>query len=223
KDIFNQGGFYFFSTLLIILIYERIDQMVILDRFDLTDLAGYFACFKLAFLIRFVSKSVNSAMYPYLSKLSSNDDIKAVELFKDIKLVNFLIALILSLPLILFSDGIIGFIYGDQFVEYSQVLKIMAIALIVSVSNQSDFNLMNSRGYSNFFLINSILTVIVQCTVIILLIKSMGVLSLVLAKYFAVICGFIFSTFLLVKNKVPINKVVLVFVSMTPFFVYYFI
>ncbi|KLE24598.1 lipopolysaccharide biosynthesis protein [Vibrio diabolicus] len=223
KDIFNQGGFYFFSTLLIILIYERIDQMVILDRFDLTDLAGYFACFKLAFLIRFVSKSVNSAMYPYLSKLSSNDDIKAVELFKDIKLVNFLIALILSLPLILFSDGIIGFIYGDQFVEYSQVLKIMAIALIVSVSNQSDFNLMNSRGYSNFFLINSILTVIVQCTVIILLINSMGVFSLVLAKYFAVICGFIFSTFLLVRNKVPINKVVLVFVSMTPFLVYYFI
>lgn len=223
KDIFSKGGFYFFSTLLIILLYERIDQMVILDRFSLTDLAGYFACFKLAFLIRFISKSVNSAMYPYLSKLSSNNDDKAEDLFKDIKLVNFSIAIILSLPLVFFSKEIISFIYGENFIEYSKVLQVMAIALIVSVSNQSDFNLMNSRGYSNYFLINSVLTVIVQCTVIIFLIKSMGVFSLVLAKYLAVIFGFIFSTFLLVRNNVDINKPVLVFVSMTPFVVYYLI
>ncbi|MBE4605957.1 hypothetical protein, partial [Vibrio navarrensis] len=70
KEIFSKGGFFFFLTLLIILIYERIDQMVLLSKFNLTDLAGYFACFKLAFLIRFISKSVNSSMYPYLSKLS---------------------------------------------------------------------------------------------------------------------------------------------------------
>lgn len=223
KEIFSKGGLYFFFTLLIILIYERVDQMVILDGFDLTDLAGYFACFKLAFLIRFISKSVNSAMYPHLSKLSSNDDVKAVELFKDIKLINFSVALMLSFPLVLFSEEIIRFIYGDQFVEYSQVLQVMAITLIVSVSNQSDFNLMNSRGYSNYFLINSVLTVIVQCSVIAILINSTGILSLVLAKYFAVIFGFIFSTLLLLKNKVALNKLVLIFVSMTPFFVYYFI
>ncbi|EHU4934660.1 hypothetical protein KY890_004080 [Vibrio vulnificus] len=223
KDIFSTGGAYFFVTLLVILMYERIDQMVILDGFELTDLAGYFACFKLAFLIRFISKSVNSAMYPYLSKLSSNDDVKALELFKDIKLVNFSIALILSFPLIFLSEEIIRFIYGDQFVEYSNVLQIMAITLIVSVSNQSDFNLMNSRGYSSYFLINSVLTVIVQCAVIMSLINSIGILSLVLAKYFAVIFGFIFSTLLLVRNNVAINKLVLTFVSITPFFVYFLI
>lgn len=223
KEIFSKSGFFFFLTLLLILIYERIDQMVLLSRFDLTDLAGYFACFKLAFLIRFISKSVNSAMYPYLSKLSSKDDIKSLDLFKDIKLVNFTIALILSFPLVFFSEDIISFIYGEKLIEYSQVLQIMAIALVVSISNQCDFNLMNSRGNSNYFLINSILTVIVQCVVILSLVNEIGIISLVLAKYVAVVFGFVFSTWLLIRNDIPINKFVMFFVSITPFFVYYVI
>ncbi|MBE4605628.1 hypothetical protein, partial [Vibrio navarrensis] len=152
---------------------------------------------------------------------SSKDDIKALELFKDIKLVNFTIALILSFPLVFFSEAIIGFIYGEQFIKYSQVLQIMAIALIVSISNQSDFNLMNSRGNSNYFLINSVLTVIIQCIVILSLVNKIGVVSLVLAKYVAVIVGFFFSTWLLIRNNISINKFVMFFVSMTPFLVYY--
>ena len=208
KEYFSREGLYFFFTGIFIVIFERIDQAIILSAFGLIELGGYFACYKLAFAVRFVTKSINSAIFPYLSKFNNNNPVEGLLLHLETKNINFAIAAIFCVPLFLFSESILLIIFGSDFIQYSTVLQIIAIALVISASNQVDFNLLNSLGKSKSFFINSVLTVTVQLIVIGLLFESHGIIGLAFARLCSVFIGLIYSQYLLYKEGIALNRTV---------------
>lgn len=204
----SREGAYFYLTAIIIIIFERIDQLVLVSTIGLTALGGYYACYKLSFAVRFISKTINTAIFPYLSRFASKDNPNELyELYLINRKTNFIIALVFTFILYTFSESILFFLFDDTFSQYEIVLEIMAVALLFSSLNQVDFNFLNALGKSKVFFQNSILTVSVQVIFIILFYSQLEVTALVLARLFAVIVGYLFASWHLRKygqNYIPL-------------------
>jgi O-antigen/teichoic acid export membrane protein len=222
KNYLSKEGFYFYATALLVLLFERIDQIVVLKQFGLSELAGYYACYKLAFAVRFLTKTINVAIYPLMSKYASNSASELTLLASNIKELNFIIASSLCLPIFLFSESIILVVFGEKYVIFNGVLELMTIALLISSSNQVDFNLLNSKGLSRYFFKNSILTVSVQLLAIYFTYEAYGIMSLAYARVLSVFIGFLYAHVLMNrfitnnKSHLAIDSVcVLVFIIAT--------
>ncbi|KZZ47678.1 hypothetical protein A3755_14765 [Oleiphilus sp. HI0085] len=123
-----------------------------------------------------------------------------VRFTSDIKVLNFLIAIACSLPLVFLSEQVINLFYGEELVAYSLILKFMALALVISSANQVDFNYLNSIGKSKVFFANSVITVFVQIFLIFMLLPIYGVETLVISKFLAVFTGFLIAQYSLYRS-----------------------
>lgn len=201
----SKEGKFFYLTALVVLIFERIDQVVLIAIFGISELAGYYACYKLSFAVRFITKTINTSIYPYLSDLvcrEKQDDF--FDLYRVSRLVNFTIAFVFTSVLYLFSEQILSLLFAREFVEYKLVLEVMAVALLFSALNQVDFNFLNAQGNSKLFFTNSLVTVCVQLVCIFLLYTSLGLIALVFSRLVASVVGHLFASWNLKEYKVSI-------------------
>jgi len=191
----SKEGLFFYLTIIVIIIYERIDQVLIITLIGTSSLAAYYALFKLSYGVRFLTRSINTIFYAFLSKNFSHTD--SLLMYKFNRNLNFVISLIFTIIILMFSQKVIYLFFGQNFVKYSLILEIMSVGLLFSSLNQVDFNFLNSKGYSKLFFKNSVLTVFIQLLVIVLTYKKYGLIGFAFAKLSAVIVGSLYSYYYL--------------------------
>lgn len=100
---------------------------------------------------------VSNAIYPYISRMFSISKEEAIEFARYILYVIFIIMLLLSLAVFIFSPLIVRAIYGESFEQVILVLKILSfLPLIIGISNILGIQLMLPLNYKKaFFLITT--------------------------------------------------------------------
>ncbi|TVL53753.1 hypothetical protein AYI98_01000 [Shewanella algae] len=219
SSVFDKGALYFWLTAITIFIYERVDQVFIAHYFEYAILGFYFACYKLSFILRLVTNVVYSVIYPYLAKFTKTDLSKALHMHKLSLYFTSVVAISLSLPLLFFPRQILEIVYDNRYVEYSFLLKIVALSMIFSCVNQVNFALINAKGKSKFIFYNSLVCVALQFIFIYMFYLKLGVLAVGVARLVAVSFGFIMSFYILGREFFKIHYLIIIFILLMVTFI----
>lgn len=199
---FWQFGIFVHLSTLSIYIYEKLDQLVIVNMFNIKLFGIYYACFKVAYFVKFVPQIINKGLFPTLSTLVANKNDKEAVLYNEYNMkMNIVFGMFLALPIILFSKEIL-LLYGKEYTEYSWILTYLAYLFFISIPSQINGNLLNAKGKSNFFFINSICTILLQILILFYTINRFGLVSLLISRGCAIIMGTIL-TYILLKRIEP--------------------
>ncbi len=181
--IFNDvKGRYFWFTAILIFIYERVDQLFILNVFDYKLLGFYFACYKLSFLPRLFTNIVYSVIYPYLAKMLQHSKDDALKLHSVSFYLTVSIAIFFGLPMIFAPEFILSFVFDTSFATYAELLKVIVISMIISCVNQINYSMLNANGRGQVIFLNAIISVFVQLLVIYSFYVSFGLLAIAYAR-----------------------------------------
>lgn len=198
---------------LVILIYMRIDQLII--GFILGDKAVglYSAAIKISELSYFIPMAIVSSFYPMLITQKSESELKYNDTLKKLYNLLALLGFVSCVILILFSNFIITFLFGQDYVESVHVLKIhlwINIFVYIGVASNSTFILI--ENYLKTALVISIVGAIVNIIFNLILIPQLGILGAALATLIAQFISFIIQPiFPYLRNNFIIQLKAIVF------------
>lgn len=194
-------GFYFLMQGLLQLGVFQID-IIILSVFGSLAMVGiYQTAYKIAFGASILSSSVVFVMYPlYASHFTNSPKFLKRDYLKTM-FCNSILALLIYIVLILFSETVIYYIYGSSFLAAVQIIKILALAIVIHVLNQNNYTFLNAirQEKLNFYLIAFIF--IVNAILDLLFIKPYGIKGIATATVFCALTYFVISTILILKRK----------------------
>jgi O-antigen/teichoic acid export membrane protein len=109
---------------LAIMVYMRIDQVMIKAILDNKSVGNYAVAVKISEAFYFIPLAINSSLFPAIVKLKQNND----KLYKDRlqKLYDLMtwLGISIALPTTIFADYLISILFGEQFLTAARVLKI---------------------------------------------------------------------------------------------------
>lgn len=112
-----------------VMIYMRIDQIIIKEILDLTALGMYAAILPIALATNFIPILINTSILPSLSRIAGNiDKTQYYKILVYIFRLYFFTALLLATLIYLFAKEIVFLLYGNQFNGAENILKIYAFA-----------------------------------------------------------------------------------------------
>jgi O-antigen/teichoic acid export membrane protein len=124
-DFLKRSWHLIFSTLAITL-YMKIDQLMIHEILDATELGNYSASVKISELFNFIPMTLSTLLLPLWFKGEGN---KSEIIKKSFSMVT-LPSVIISLSIYIFSPVIIDIIYGSSFTKSSSILRVHIFSLI---------------------------------------------------------------------------------------------
>lgn len=109
---------------LAIMVYMRIDQVMIKELLDSKSVGNYAAAVKISEAFYFIPLAINSSLFPAIIKLKQDD--KRLYLSRLQKLYDLMtwLGISIALPTTIFADYLISFLFGEQFLSAAGVLKI---------------------------------------------------------------------------------------------------
>lgn len=115
---------------LIIIVYMRIDQLMIKWLLDVESVGFYSAAVRLSEIWFFIGAVICNSLFPSLVKTRlSNPELYKSRL-QSLLSLNVILALAIILPISLFSDGIINVLFGPEYAPAGSVLAIHAWSLL---------------------------------------------------------------------------------------------
>lgn len=185
---------------IVLFLYEKVDQLVLLRYIDIEALSIYFALLKIALLIKLIPKIINTSSIPVFSSLLVNKQNKELNNIVNKNLsLNFYLGLIVS-SLILFCYPVI-FDFINLNTSYLNILILLLLTFQFSITSIIYDSLLNAAGKPGILLTNSILSILIQLALIFYLISDFGLLGVVIAKLFASIFGQYFLFLSVRKSK----------------------
>lgn len=177
---------------MVIMIYMRIDQVMIKHYLDESAVGVYSAAVRVSEIWYFIPMSIVSSYFPVL--LGVKDDVlklreKQNKLYSNL----FLLSIAASVFLCFFSDFIISFLFGKAYHEASQILKINSwTGVFVSLGVASN-SYLSARNMLNVQFYRTLTGVFANVLLNIILIPKMGVsgaayatlISYAISGYFA--------------------------------------
>jgi len=153
------GLFHFSKWILVsvlcMMVFRKLD-ILMLGYFESPEVIGYYsAAFTSAFALFLVIDPFIMVLLPELSKITEKERLRAY-IKKSTKFM-LLIALLLGLPLFIFSDWFIPFIYGGEYTNSIIIFKILLfVPLLVLITNPITLGLYsinkpNVESYTNMF------------------------------------------------------------------------
>lgn len=159
----------------VIIIYMKIDQVMIKNLMTVTDVGYYAVAVKLCEAWYFVSITVSASLFPaivnakainenlYLSRLQKLYDILA------------LIAIAIAIPVTIFSDFIINTLYGSQFQPAASVLAIYIWAALATFLGVASSQYLISENLTKLAFFRTLLGMIVNVIMNLILIPIYGI------------------------------------------------
>lgn len=164
-----------------ILIYSRIDQVMLRHYLDATAVGIYDAAVRLSDVWYIIPNVLIASLFPALINARKNNDTSYQKRIKHLALVLAALSIAVALPTNLFSKTIIEILYGNSYIGSESVLTIY----IWSLAGFSVGQLMNmfliAENYTGIYLFSSVATVGVNVLLNILLIPLYGVNGAALA------------------------------------------
>ncbi|HEC78818.1 MAG TPA: flippase [candidate division WOR-3 bacterium] len=195
KEYLKEGWHFFISTLSIS-VYTY-SNTFILGLLTTPVIVGYYsAAEKIIRALQRMQWAVSQAVYPYVNKIASQSEKKALRFLK--KLIVFVGGgfLLISLTIFIFAKLIVNLILGDQYIPSIIVLQILAfLPFIISISNIFGVQTMlafNMKEDFSKIMLSTALVNIVLASVLASMYKHIGVsIAVVLTEiYVALIMCF---------------------------------
>lgn len=129
KNLLKDGSFLMFSTLAS-WVYFRIDQVMIKEMLEFSDLGNYSAAVKVSEMFYLFPTIIIGTFYPYLLKMnmdaSQSVTSSAISLLKHLNILHLIVGLVITV----FGSHVIALLFGMDFIESSRVLSIHCWSLI---------------------------------------------------------------------------------------------
>lgn len=198
KEIFKYSSYIYLSGI-VIFIYEKLDQLIIMANFNIGILGIYFACYKISLLAKFIPKTMNQSLLPSFSEMISTDDKTSIEKYhnKNIKF-NLIFSSLVSGFVVIFSENILS-VYGIEFAKYSWLLSGLICLFFLGTPGQVNTNLIGIIGDGKKMLTISAFVVVVQILSMYLAISYIGLWSILLARFLAVVLNQVLTNYELKK------------------------
>lgn len=113
-----------------ILIYMQIDKVMIGVYLTSKDVGIYSAASQISEIFYFIPVMLSNTIFPYLNKLKTSSSVKFDLEFIKINRYFMLISMLIIVPIVIFSRSIVLLLFGDDFIESSNILNIHIIGLL---------------------------------------------------------------------------------------------
>jgi O-antigen/teichoic acid export membrane protein len=198
KSIISSSFSLFLSSLAIIL-YMKVDQIMIGNMLGNKELGYYSVAVRLSELWYFVPVAISTSFYPLLIKLYQDDKFKYWYELQRLHTILFLLSFIVALTVQIFADYGILLLYGDKFSASADVLKLhvwSGIFVFLGMAGSNHFVINNIQKYSFF---KSLVGLITNIGLNFFLIPLLGIIGAAIAT---LISQFFASTLFLLFFKV---------------------
>lgn len=198
KSIIGASFSLFLSSLAIIL-YMKVDQIMIGNMLGNKELGYYSVAVRLSELWYFVPVAISTSFYPLLIKLYQDDKFKYWYELQRLHTILFLLSFIVALTVQIFADYGILLLYGDKFSASADVLKLhvwSGIFVFLGMAGSNHFVINNIQKYSFF---KSLVGLITNIGLNFFLIPLLGIIGAAIAT---LISQFFASTLFLLFFKV---------------------
>lgn len=122
-SIVKESWPFIFSSISV-LIYMRIDQMMLKNMLDSTSLGIYAAIVPLSSAWNFIPMTIYISLAPYVAKLKIDDDEKYYMFLGRIFRLFSLLATLICCMMYFLSDNIVSIIYGETYKSSVEILKV---------------------------------------------------------------------------------------------------
>lgn len=181
KRFWSFALFVHISTILVF-VYDKIDQLFILNYFSIHELGLYYAALKTVTLIRYTPMLLGSVLLPTFSNLLVLNEIHLVKkVYREIVRYNTMIIIPMVLFCIFFSRQIMG-LFGEAYVHNHLVLVVLSMFYGFTPMAGVNYSLVIAKGKSGIALINSIIQIGLQVVLMLFLINRIGILGLAIGR-----------------------------------------
>ncbi|KMM36749.1 lipopolysaccharide biosynthesis protein [Guptibacillus hwajinpoensis] len=191
------------ASTIVAFLFDRIDQILILNSLGVAVLGGYYLMFKVSTMVKLLPNIYNSTFYLYFCRELRKEN--ANELCRSLLNRNLLVVVPIIFVVILNAGLIIQLLFGKDYLEFSNVLKIFMGIIIIGVPGMVLNNCLFALGRSKQYFVISTISVIVQLAVMFPLMSLLGVEGLVIAKGLTNVLIITMCLFYLKKEKYNIE------------------
>ena len=189
KEFLKSSWPLMFSTL-VVMIYLRIDQIMIKEILGEYELGVYSAATKISEACYFIPTIVSTALFPAVLSVKNNK-LEYEERFLRICKFVFLISLSISSVLYIMSEQIIIMLYGIDYSESARILSLHALGMVFAFSGIVSSKWFISENLQLYTLKRTMIGAVVNVALNLIMIPRMGIegavyatlLSQILASY----------------------------------------
>lgn len=132
------------STILI----GNLDKVALQFFYNSEQVGYYTAGFRIGALVQLVGYSVGTLLFPLFSRAAANSDYASIlEKIEKIEHITFILLMPIVIFLALYSDSIVLFVLGEQYINSIGVLSIIIVAMFIMVINLPYGNILAGLGY----------------------------------------------------------------------------
>jgi O-antigen/teichoic acid export membrane protein len=158
-----------------IMLYMRLDQLMIKEMLSLKDLGNYAISVRISEAWYFIPMIISGVLYPSIIQAKeSNVDVYNMRL-KQLFLITIWLAIFCAFFLLIFSDYIISFLFGNQYSKDNNVLPILAFAGIFVSMGYVNGKWMIAENYTKIELLRNVLGLGINVLLNIILIPRYGI------------------------------------------------
>lgn len=180
KSIIGASFSLFLSSLAIIL-YMKVDQIMIGNMLGNKELGYYSVAVRLSELWYFLPMAVSNSFYPHLIALFKTNRERYWFELQRLHVILFVIAFLVAICVQIFADWGIEFLYGEKFIESAAVLKLhvwSGIFVFLGVAGSNHFVIGSIQIYSFY---KSLVGLIANIILNLMIIPYYGIIGAALA------------------------------------------
>lgn len=181
-----------------ILLYMRLDQIMIKEMLTLEDLGNYAVSVKISESWYFIPMIITSVFFPSIIKAKSISEKKYYMRIKQLFFTTFWIAMLFVVFFTYFSDGLINALFGDEFNGDNHVLLILAFSGIFVSMGYVNGKWIIVENFTKIELIRNLVGGILNAILNIVLIPIYGINGAAISTLAAI---FIAANLVFVFNK----------------------
>lgn len=157
---------------------DKLDQLLILNFFNLTQLGLYYAPLQIAMLVRFIPHSLGNMLLPTFSNFLANNDINSIQQwYSKIIKYNGLIAFPMAFFIIFFSKYLL-LIFGEAYQSNYYILIILTLLYSTGIISPLNNAIIIAKGKVQIYLICETLSIFLGVLIAFALIGPLGILGL---------------------------------------------
>lgn len=176
---------FLYASTIVAFLFDRMDQIMLINKFGLATLGGYYLMVKLTNMVKLVPNIYNSTFYPYFCKVLNKDN--ANKLCKSLLNRNLLVIVPAAVFFLFHTEWIINTIFGNEYSEYATVLQLFILILVIGAPGMVLNNCLFALGKSKQYFMISSFSVLFQLVAMFPLSERFGIEGLVFARVFAFI------------------------------------
>lgn len=199
--------FFLYLSTILVFVYDKIDQIIIVNKLGLSILGGYYLIIKVVNMVKLIPNTYNSTFYPYICKQLKRENSDFI--FNNILSKNLLFIFPLAITVILNSNLIITILFGLDYIQYSLLLQILTSSILLFAPNVILNNFLYALEKSNKYFPISFISVLLEVILIYSFIDKFGIIIVTMAKICSSVIVLIFCKLYLIKegykSKLPLN------------------